>query len=411
MKVKHNILINAYAIGPNRGSELGTGWNWVTNIAKSYNVYLIAEAAYKNDILIETNKLVYKENLHYYFIDIGDKTRKICNNQGDWRFYLYYRIWQKQALNIARKICTEVKIDLLHQLNMSGYREPGLMWKIKEIPLIWGPISGFGTIPFSYIRTFPLKQTIVYTLKNIINNLQYYLPNIQKSINHSSALIAANSESERILKKFRKSGVYMINETGSKVIDDIVDIKAKSNQAVFKICWIGKDVPRKALGLALKVIQKTANDNFEINIVGIDTNQYLNYQACHAANIINHGILSHQDSQRILASSHVLLFTSLHEGTPHVVLEAISHGVPVICHDCYGQGNVVNSKCGIKIPLKNPENSIIQFAKAINLLSSNRILQYELAKGALIQSKEITWEKNNEKMMKIYVEVLLNNNS
>ena len=28
-----NILINAYAVAPNWGSEQGVGWNWIINIA------------------------------------------------------------------------------------------------------------------------------------------------------------------------------------------------------------------------------------------------------------------------------------------------------------------------------------------------------------------------------------------
>ena len=71
--------------------------------------------------------------------------RKMCRNQGDWRFYKYYKDWQLKTAMIAREICKKEKIDILHQLNMIEFREPGYLWQISQetgIPFVCGP-KGF----------------------------------------------------------------------------------------------------------------------------------------------------------------------------------------------------------------------------------------------------------------------------
>lgn len=65
------------------------------------------------------------------------------------------------------------RIDILHQLNMIGFREPGYLWKIKEVPFVWGPIGGMELMPMEYLLGVPMKQRLFNYLKNIINQYQY----------------------------------------------------------------------------------------------------------------------------------------------------------------------------------------------------------------------------------------------
>ena len=73
-----------------------------------------------------------------------------------------YNIWQKRAYQQALKILSTNKIDIIHQLNMIGFREPGYLWKIKDIPFVWGPVGGLGFIPFSFLKRFPINNFVFY---------------------------------------------------------------------------------------------------------------------------------------------------------------------------------------------------------------------------------------------------------
>ena len=123
-----NILINAYAVAPNWGSEQGVGWNWIVNIARYCKCYVITEGEWRMEIESALEELPHKENIIFYYNPVSDEVRKMCWNQGDYRFYYHYEQWQIKTLEIARQICKEHRIDVLHQLNMVGFREPGFLW-------------------------------------------------------------------------------------------------------------------------------------------------------------------------------------------------------------------------------------------------------------------------------------------
>jgi hypothetical protein len=95
------------------------------------------------------------------------------------------------------------------------------------------------------------------------------------------------------------------------------------------------------------------------------------------------GQLPHAQAQAEVSRADAFVLTSVQEGTPHVVLEALALGVPVLCHDACGMGVAVNESCGIKIAMRDPETSIAGFAKAICLLSQQPARVNEFYRGAL----------------------------
>ena len=82
-----NVLINAYACSPSWGSEPGMAWNWISNLASYCNLYIITEGEWKDEIEEAVRKHPHKEHLHFYYNPVSEKIRKMCWNQGDWRFY------------------------------------------------------------------------------------------------------------------------------------------------------------------------------------------------------------------------------------------------------------------------------------------------------------------------------------
>lgn len=56
-----------------------------------------------------------------------------------------------------------------------------------------------------------------------------------------------------------------------------------------------------------------------------------------------------EDMNQAYETSDLLVLTSLHEGTPNVVLEAMSYGIPVVATKVGGVPEVVPSECGILV--------------------------------------------------------------
>lgn len=167
-----SILINAYACSPNMGSEPGMAWNWCINLAKYCKLHIITEGEFQDNIEEVIQTLPQGKNMHFYYNPVSEEIRKMCWNQGDWRFYKYYKGWQWKTYQIAKDICQQTNIDILHQLNMIGFREPGYLWKISNIPFVWGPVDAKESFPMAYLEGASLKTKLFMQLKNTITKWQ-----------------------------------------------------------------------------------------------------------------------------------------------------------------------------------------------------------------------------------------------
>jgi glycosyltransferase involved in cell wall biosynthesis len=413
MKIKPlNILVSAYACGPKWGSEIGMGWNWVINLAQYCELTVITEIGFKEDIEEVLPTLNLKNPPIFYYIDVGDMGRKLFWKQGSFTFYKHYKIWQQKAYILSEKLIKLNKYDLIHQLNMIGYREPGFLWKNNEIPKVWGPIGGFTLMPWKFLYVLGFNNAVFYALKNVYNVMQmYYFSRIRNAVANFDTLISATEEAQINLYKLYKKNSIVINETGSK--SEELAFEIKNNQKV-KIIWCGIINGGKALPVALKSLAKISDkDNFEFNILGDGPDKNYCFDLAKKIGIsdkcIWHGRVPNSEVIKQMKNADLFFFTSLVEGTPHVVLEAIASGLPVICHDSCGHGAVINDSCGRKIPIVSPKVSCDMFSEVIAGLITDRKKIEILSQGAIMRSKELRWENKAKQMVEIYRQTIIDN--
>lgn len=407
-----NVLINAYAVSPNWGSEPGMGWNWVTNIAKYCNVHVITEGEWRSEIEVALADLPQRNNIHFYYNPVPEKIRKMSRNQGDWRFYWYYRKWQKKTLCIAQDIILNNRIDIIHQLNMIGFREPGYLWKIKNIPLIWGPVGGMELMPLSYLEGAPMEQRVFNKLKNMINVAQYsFFPRVKRALKSSDVIISAVKGVQDVLKEKYGITSILINETGADIVDEIIN-KQNGETELLKIIWIGKFDFRKQLPLALRTIAAVNQKDIELHICGTGNVNDVKFvkelavklgiqKQCHWYGNVDHGKI-----YGLMATSDLLFFTSIMEATSTVVLEAISVGLPVLCHNLSGFGPLIREFGGWTIEASTPEKSVLDFANIIEFLHNNPEEIRKKSQECLRHRKELSWESKAKKVVSIYQEVI-----
>jgi glycosyltransferase involved in cell wall biosynthesis len=116
------------------------------------------------------------------------------------------------------------------------------------------------------------------------------------------------------------------------------------------------------------------------------------------------GLISKKEVLASMKESDFLVHTSIKEAASAVVLEALSEGLPVICHDAFGLSFAVTKSCGIKVGFKSPENSINEFKKAIYILSKDKLLRSKLSLGAKERSNELNWQSMAETISLGYIE-------
>lgn len=405
------IIISVYACSPSRGSEPGTGWNMCVHLAKYCELHIITEGEYRGEIESHLPNLVQQGNMHFYYNPVSDKVRKMAGNQGDWRFYAYYEKWQKKTLEIAQNIIAEHKIDILHQLNMIGFREPGYLWKIRGIPFVWGPIGGLKQFPVSYLQGASLKVKLFNRLKNMLNLLQLkYDRRVHQAFKRADLLISSIPVSYSSIKKYKKRESVRISETGLFVTEDVPVSRFYKDD--FHVIWVGKFDYRKQLPLALKALAASNNKLIKLHVYGsgseVQEKEVVQLVEDLKINdqVIWHGNQPHTVVQLAMREAHLFFFTSVNEDNPNVILEAISNRLPIVCFDTCGFGATVDDAVGRKIPLTNPQQSVADFAALLNMLHDNRDLLAKLSLNCSDLQQKLSWDEKAKELVGLYHQVL-----
>jgi glycosyltransferase involved in cell wall biosynthesis len=410
-----SILINAYACSPNMGSEPGMAWNWCINLAHYCELHIITEGEFRDTIEAVLPTLPQGKNMHFYYNPVSEKIRKMCWNQGDWRFYSHYKKWQYKTYQIASEIVKKEKIDILHQLNMIGFREPGYLWKIPNIPFIWGPVGGLKQFPTTYLKCAGWKMNLFNRIKNFINVIQIkYDRRVKQALLKANLLISSIPDSYEMIKRYQGLESVLIPETGCYIQKDIICSNRFSHER-FDILWVGKFDFRKQLEIALYAIAKIkALKGVKLYIygTGADAQIQMYQQLANSLYIEKQiewcGSVANQEILRKMQNAQLFFFTSVSEDTSTVVLEALSCCLPVLCFDTCGFGTIVNESIGIKIPLSNPDQSIREFAEKIEYLYHNRDILKTMSQNCIERQKELSWDNKARQMVALYYQVIEN---
>ena len=107
-----------------------------------------------------------------------------------------------------------------------------------------------------------------------------------------------------------------------------------------------------------------------------------------------------------MQTADLLCFTSLRDTSVNVVLEALAAGVPVICFDHQGAGDMVDARSGVKISVSSPARAYADWAQAISMLAGDPSRLLALSQGATARASSFLWSKNHAVMNAAYEQLL-----
>ena len=89
-----------------------------------------------------------------------------------------------------------------------------------------------------------------------------------------------------------------------------------------------------------------------------------------------------------------------------VFFEAMAAGLPVVCFDYAGPGEMVTDECGIKIKAINPDKALHDLADALEVLANDIDLRKRLSEGARTRILDFDWDKKGEVIKTMYENML-----
>lgn len=395
------ILINAYACSPYQGSEPGMGWNFVKCLFGKHELHVITECKYKEEINdYFANHPNEQQYVSFYYVKRirWNWLRKIWPPS----YYWTYSKWHKDALVCALDLDKEENFDIVHQLNMIGYREPGLLWKMNK-PFVWGPIGGFNITPWKLLYTMGLYGMVFYAFRNVINIWQmHHSCKVKQAICRSDALMSATKDDYDTIKRLWNKESVLMPEVGLTECVSCDCVNRKDNSKL-KLCWSGLHIPRKSLNFLIDALRGL--DNVELHILGDGhkTDEWKRLaQRNKLSNVVWYGKLDRNNAIEVMNSCDVFVQTSLSDATSTVLLEALSLGMPVIALNHLGFANVIDDTCGIKIEVDSKSQIVRDLNTAIRMLDEDRNLLNNLSAGAKIRAYDHSWDKKADAICFLY---------
>lgn len=409
---RRKILICAYACSPYKGSEPGMGWQFVREIAKRHDVWVITEEEkFREDVtrgLAEDPELAESCRFHFVRKQRGRRLRKIWPPS----YYWFYRRWHRDAYHLAERLHAQEGFDLVHQLNMVGFREPGYMWRLP-VPFVWGPVGGMMQLPAGYLSILGARGALFYGARNLVNWYQQrFCRRCRTAARRAGAgLIAATREMQSKMRSFWGTDSTVLAEVGQVETDAAITPSRRGPSEPLRIAWSGLHIPRKGLPMLLDGLARCAGDGvFTLDILGEGPETPRWQKTARDLGVDGlctwHGWLEKDAALGVIANSHVFVISSVLDLTSTVTLEALSLGVPVICLDLFGFGDVITPDCGIKLPVTDASQTAADMAEALVSLYRDEDRRRRLADGAVRRASEYAWSRKGEQLEEVYRGVL-----
>ena len=402
------ILMTAYDINPYKGSESGTGWNFVLQAAHFNKVVAVTRKNNRENIekyIEEFN--INKSNLEFYYYDFPYFLR--FWKKGARGSSIYFYLWQMfMPLFIKKK---KIKFDIAHNVNFHADAFPTFLWLLRK-PTVWGPINHNEKIPKEYLASKKeyLKDRLKWAIKSFNWNFDPFMILAKKN---TALIIGGNSSVQKRLKIKSENFICMTQVASHKLAPH----SQKKEFDTFNVLVVGRFLTIKSFDIAIYSFdnfysQLTIEEKKKVRLTIIGQGPLKKalkeiVRKCESKEAIEFiGWVEKNTMDSYYESASIFVFPS-HEGAGMVVIEALSHGLPVICFDNYGPGEFVTDSCSMKISYSNYKQSIVNYTEAmLKLYRDEKLLNKMSSSSIQLFEEQYTWDSKGLMLNKLYNKLL-----
>lgn len=400
-----NILYIAYSCDPYQGSEDKIGWCVPAESAKTNRVYVITKEEHRASInrYLAENKI---ENIEFHFVDIPAFYKRIFNG------FLYsgrLNIWNRRAFSVAKKICKEKNIEIIHQITPIEFRAIGDYGKIKNVKFVCGPLGGAEPVPGGlkdYIRGYELVEI----MRALINCWCRFWLKMTGKLAHCDYVMFANRETRDYLMKDGRADCMdaVVTEIAINIPprESCAEDSRTDKKCTFLVA--GRMIYRKGHELLLDTLTEIPDKlPYECRIVGGGPElEKLQHRCSGDAKLANHvvftGAIPFREMENEYRKADVLIMPSIRETTGSVLLEAMSRGIPVITVNHFGGSAVLTNESGWLYDGENRESYIENLKDSIIDCVRNPEEVKRRGDNARKKAESYTWDKKNQYYQEIY---------
>lgn len=404
---RRKILVAAYACEPGGGSEPGVGWNMCQAISREHETWVITRRNNRGHI---EKALAEHPNphLHFCYADLPYWAR--FWKRGGKGIRTYYYLWQFAALREALKLKRRVHFDLSHHVtfvNNYVFSFLGLL----PIPLVWGPLGSNPKWPASLISD-PVTL--------FMDRVRYWFQVCLRSADplywfcaaRARLIVGINSQVQQHfpLSVFSRGKFISYTAIG---VEKVFPVKHKrSDSDHFHVLSMGRLIPIKAFHISILAFALLLKDQpkARLSIVGDGPDKQTLQKLIAKLGVLGHvefvNWLPRREALSMMEDADVFLFPSF-EGSGMVVLEAMAHGLPVVCLDCGGPGQMVTGECGFVVQVGSMHETVEKLGDALKALAQDQDMRMRMGLAARERVRErYLWDSRHEAIKGWYAAAL-----
>lgn len=392
------LLLSAYACEPGRGSESGVGWHWALELARrGVETWVMTRTNNREPIEAGLRDLPDLANLHFRYFDLPRWAR--WWKRGSRGIYLYNLLWQWGAYRKARRLHARNGFDRVHHLTLSGIRQPSFMGGLG-IPMVFGPVGGGEEAPWALRHGYGPRGWARDALRSLSNATLRFDPFMRATFRKAHVIYVKTPDSTWVIpRQFHTKVRYELEIGCTSSRPSRIAEHRDGHGSTFRILYVGRFLYLKGMHLGLPAFAELADshEDARLTMIGAGPDEArwrrLAEKLGVDARITWVPWLAQDELSTFYMKHDAFLFPSLHDSGGTVVLEALTHGLPVLCLDIGGPAATADKGCGRIVATKGRSEAEVShaLAEALRELADDTELRHALRDGALKRADELTW--------------------
>jgi len=377
--------MSAYACEPEKGSESGIGWSFVSQAAQFHDLWVITRASNRSAIEASLGKHPLN-NVQWLFFDLPRWSR--FWKKGERGVNLYYYLWQLGIYSHARRLTSVTSFDLVHHVTFGKYWSPSLLASLS-VPFVWGPLGGAESTPPGFSTRFGRRAQVYEAARSAARRVEEIDPLVRLTARRSALALATTAQTQERLARMGCRDVRLRFALGLGR-DELGTLKSPplGGRRPFRVVSCGRLLHWKGFDLGLKAFALLNRDlpDSEYVVVGEGPErrnlERLAADLGIAGKIGFRGRLPRAETFEQFRDCAVMVHPSLHDSSGMVCIEAMAAGRPVVCLDWAGPAMLVSDDAGIKVPAADPEQAVRGLAAAMLQLARDDSLRASMGAAA-----------------------------
>lgn len=401
------ILLSAFACEPGRGSEFDVGWHWALGLAELRHAVTVLTRSCSR-LAIERALAALPATItrpRFVYFDLPPLLRW----QARGPLHIHHLLWQRSAVGLAQRLNARERFDCVHHVTYAGLRAPSFMGKLG-IPFILGPVGGGETAPWRLRYGYSLQGWLLDALRDAANTSVRFQPAITQTFARASRVYVTSNETLRLVPRRYRSKTAIELAVATRTV---TAVGARTQPAVtvpdhpmgLRVLYAGRFADFKGMHLGLPAFAEllVSHPSARLSMVGDGPAKRhwrrLAERLGIAAQTDWMPWQRHEDMAEIYLQHDVFLFPTLHDSGGFVVLEAMTHGLPVVCLRLGGPSILVNDSCGRAVEIKGcSRRDVIHCLAAALVELADVSMRGSLSKGAQQRCREFSWDKKIERI-------------